>query len=212
MVVIVILVGMVAMRMVMVVPVMIMVMMNTIMRRMILSRMTVCFSASVRVAVTGIRAALGIKRRFDLNQPSPQPRHHRFDHVIAPDAQTLRHDLGRQVTVPEMPGDANQMLRVRAADFHQRLRCRDNFDQPAIFEHQRVTAAQRDRVFQIEEKFKPARARHHDAPPVPVVEIEHNGVSWRLAPAMLSPDLRRADHDSQFRSFGLKFLFMTSIT
>src|SRR5579864_8456288 len=91
-------------RMVMIVTVMILVVMNAITRRMILFRMTMCFTGSVRVAFAGIRAALGIKRRLDLDQPSPQPRHHRFDHVIASDTQTLRHDLGRQVTVSEMPG------------------------------------------------------------------------------------------------------------
>ena len=93
-----------------------------------------------------------------------------------------------------MPGEPNQMLRIGAPDLEQRLRRRDDLDQPTIVEYQGVAAAQRDRVFQIEQKLEPARAGHRHPPPVPVVEIEHDGIGRRLAPAMLSPDLRRADH------------------
>ena len=57
------------------------------------------------------------------------------------------------MAVAEMPGDPNQMLRIVAANFGQRLRRRDHLDQPAIVEHQRVAAAQRDRVFQVEQKL-----------------------------------------------------------
>ena len=93
-----------------------------------------------------------------------------------------------------MPGDPNQMLRIVAADLHQRLRRRHDLDQPAILEHQRVAAPQRDRVFQIEQEFKPARAGHHHPPPVTIVEIEHDGIGRRLAPAMMAANLRGADH------------------
>jgi hypothetical protein len=147
------------------------------------------------MAFARIRAALRIKRRLNLDQPGTQPLDHRFDHVVAPNAQSFGHDLGRQVTVAEMPGDANQMLRVLAPDFDKRLRRCDNFNQPAIFEHERVPAAQRDRVLQIEQEFKPARARHCHATPVTVVKIEHDGVGRGLVPAVMSVDLRCADHD-----------------
>jgi len=98
------------------------------------------------------------------------------------------------MTVTEMPADTDEMLRVLAADFQQRLCRRDDLDQPAILEHQCVATAHRDCLFQIEQELKPVRARHHHPPPMAIVEIEHNGVGWRLAPAMLRLDLRRADH------------------
>jgi hypothetical protein len=118
--------------------------------------------------------------------------------MIAPDAQSLGHDLRRQMPVAEMPGDPNQMMRVVAADLGQRLRRRDDLDQPVIVEHQRVAAAQRDRVFQIEQKFKSARAGHHHPPPVPIVKIEHDGICRRFRPAMLSPNSGGADHANIF--------------
>ena len=143
-----------------------------------------------RMGVTArVRAAFGIERRLDLDDARAQPLHHRLDDVIPADAQAFRHDLRRQMAVAEMPGDPNQMQRIGAADFEQRLRGRDHLDQPAVFQHQRIAAAQRDGVLQIEQEFQPARPRHRHPPPVPVVEIEHDGIGRGLRPAMLAQDL-----------------------
>jgi hypothetical protein len=148
-----------------------------------------------RMGVTArIGAAFGIERRLDLDDARAQPFHHRLDDVIAADAQAFRHDLGRQMTIAEMPGDPDQMQRISAADFEQRLCGGHHLDQPAVFEDQRIAAAQRDRVLEIEQEFQPARPRHRHPPPVPVVEIEYDGIGRRLRPAMLPEDLSRADH------------------
>jgi hypothetical protein len=157
--------------------------------------MIMAFSGCVRVALVRIGAALRIEWRLDLDRSGTQPLHHRLDHVIAPDAQAFRRDLRRQMSIAEMPCDANQVLRILAADFHQRLGRRNHFDQPAIIKHQCVTASQRDRMFQIEQEFEPARAGHRNATAVTIVEIEHHGIGRRLNPAMLSMYLRGADHD-----------------
>ena len=90
------------------------------------------------------------------------------------------------MAIAEMPGDPNQMLRIAAANLDQRLRRRHHLDQAAIVEHQRVAAAQRDGVFEVEQKREPARAGHRHPPPVPIVEIEHHGVCGGLLPAMLA--------------------------
>ena len=124
-----------------------------IVRRMSVRCMVVGVAGRMRVAVTGIGAAFWIERRFDLDQARPQPLHHCFDHVVAPDAQATSGDLCRQVTIAEMPGDTNQMLRIAAADFHQRLRRRHDLDQPAILKHQCIASTQGDRIFEIEQKL-----------------------------------------------------------
>jgi len=142
-------------------------------------RMLVMLVAPVGVAVRGglgIGAAFRIERRFDLDDAGPQPLHHCLDDVVAPDAQGLGHDLGRQMAVAKMPGDPDQMMRIRTLDLDQRLGRRNHLDQPAILQHQRVTAAQRDRIFEIEQEGQSARAGHSHAPPVAVVEIEHDRV------------------------------------
>ena len=123
-----------------------------------------------------IRAALGIERRLNLDDARAQSLHHRLDDVIPADAQALRHDLRRQMAVAEMPGNANQVQRIGAPNLDQGLGGRDHLDQPAILQHQRIAAAQCDCVFKIEQKLEPARTRHCHPPPVPVVEIEHDGI------------------------------------
>ena len=128
------------------------------------------------VRVAGIGAAFGIERCFDLDQARAQPSQHRLDHMIAADAQSPLRDLGRQVPIAEVPGEADQMLRIAPPDFQQRLGRGHHLDQSAIFEHQRVAAAQGDRMFQIEQEFQPARALHHHPPTVAIVKIEHDAI------------------------------------
>ena len=148
----------------------------------------------VAMAAAGIGPALRIERRFDLDYARAEPVHHRLDDVVAPDPQAPGHDLGRQMTIAEMPGEANQVLGIGTPDLGQRLRRRDHLHQPAVIEHQRVAAAQRDCAFQIEQEFKPACAGHRHTAPVPVIEIEHDGIGRRFGPAMLGADLGGADH------------------
>jgi hypothetical protein len=156
--------------------------------------MMVRFRRGMRVARIG--AAFGIKGRLDLDDARAKPLHHGFDDMIMPDTQGLSRDLGRQMPVAEMPGKANQMMRVAAADLEKPLRSGHDLDQPAVFKHQRVTAAQRDRVLKIKQEFKPPRARHHHPPPVTIIEIKHDGIGRRLAPAVLSQNLGSPDHRS----------------
>ena len=171
----------ITMMMVITVVIVIAVVVAMIMRGMIVSRLR-------------IRPALGIERRLDLDDARTQSLHHRLDDVIPADAQAFWHDLGRQMAVAEMPGNANEMQRIGAPDLDQGLGCRHYLDQPTVLQHQCVAAAQRDRVFQVEQELQPARPRHRHPPPVPIVEIEHDGIGRRLRPAMLSQDFCRADH------------------
>jgi len=142
----------------------------------------------------GVGAALGIERRFDFHDTRAEALDHVLDDVIPPDPQALADDLGRQMTIAEMPGQADQMKRILPTDFKQWLRCRNHLDQSPIFQNQRIAAAQRYRCFEIKQELKTARSRHHHPPPVTVVEIQHHGVGPRLRPMMLSLNLRCADH------------------
>jgi hypothetical protein len=141
-----------------------------------------------------IGAAFGIERRFDLDDARAQAFHHFLDDVVAPDPQALAHDLRRQMAIAEMPSEANQMERVAAADFEQRLRRGHDFNQTPVFQDQRITPTQRNGGLEVEQKFKSARACHRHPPPMPIVEIEHHRIRCRLRPMVLSLDLRSPDH------------------
>jgi hypothetical protein len=150
----------------------------------------------VRGVCGGIGAALGIERSLDLDHASAKPLHHRLDDMVTADAQALTDDLRRQMAVAEMPGDTYQMQGISAPNFSKRLGRRHYFNQPSVFQHQRVATAQRDGVLEIEQEFEAARARHRHPPPVAVVEIKHDRIGGRFHPPILSPNLRRAHHGS----------------
>src|SRR5262245_17811493 len=124
------------------------------------------------VMTAGIGAALGIERRLDLDDARAQPLYHRLDDVISANAQGFGHDLGRQMAISEMPGEADQMMRIGALDLDQRLRRCHHLDQSAVLKHQRIAAAQRDRIFEIEQEGEPARAGHRHPSAVTIVEVE----------------------------------------
>src|SRR5436309_3261295 len=97
---------------------------------------SVTWRIALRVTMAAaIGAALGIERRLDLDHPGAEPFDHRFDDVVAPDPQASGHDLRQQMTVAEMPGEANQMLWIGAPDLRQRLRRSDHLDQAPVVEH-----------------------------------------------------------------------------
>jgi hypothetical protein len=148
----------------------------------------------VRLMRRRIGAAFGIERRLDLDDAGAETTHHLLDDVIAADAQALRHDLRRQMAIAEMPGETHEMARIGAANLDQRLWCCDHLDAAAVFQHQRVAAAQGDGVFQVEQKFQSARSRHHHATAMTIVEVENDGVDRGLDPVILANDGSCADH------------------
>ena len=162
--------------------------------RMVMAGMMRMVIMRMAMRGAGIGAPFGIERRFDLDDACAQPLHHRLDHMIAADAQALGHQLCRQMAVAEMPGDPDQVMRIGALDLEQRLGRGDHLDQPAVLEHQRVTAAKRDGILKVEQKLQSTRARHRHAAAMPVIEIEHDSVGRRFLPAMLPENVGGADH------------------
>jgi hypothetical protein len=116
----------------------VMIVTTMIMFGMIVARMAMRF---VRVAVAGISATFGVERRLNLDDTRAQAPHHRLDDVIAPDPQTVSRDLRRQMAVTKMPSNPDEVPRVLTTNFKQRFRRRYDFHQPAVIEHQRITAA-----------------------------------------------------------------------
>jgi hypothetical protein len=150
---------------------------------------------SGRLMRSGIGAAFGIERRFDLDDLGAKTLHHLLDDMIAADAQALGHDLRRQMAIAEMPCEPHQMAGIGTTDLDQWLRRCDHLDQAAVFQHQSVAAAQGNGVFEIEQEFQSARPRHRHAATMTIVEVENDGVYRRLFPVVLAFDLSRADHE-----------------
>jgi hypothetical protein len=156
--------------------------------------MIIVIMMSVIMASADVGPAFGIERRLDLDHARAKPLHHLFDHMITTDSQVLAGDLDRKVAVAEMPGEPHHLPRVHTAKFDQRFGRRDDLNETAVLEHQRVAAAQRNGLRQVKQEFETARAGHGHAPPVAVVELEHNRIGRRVVPAARRLDRRCAQH------------------
>ncbi|SEN90977.1 hypothetical protein SAMN05443254_113138 [Bradyrhizobium sp. OK095] len=187
----------------------VMIMVIVTMMAVIVVRMVV---VAMRVPGIGIGAAFGIERRLDLDHAGTEALHHGLDDVVAADAQGLGHDLRRQMAVAEMPADTDKVVRIVAADLEQRLGRRNHFDQPSVLQHQRIAAAQRNGILQVEQEFETPGPRHRHAAAVPIVEIEHDRIRRRFREAVLSLNLRRPDHAHYPQSFSTLPSLMISIT
>ena len=173
-----------------------MIVMIVLVGRMIVMGVVVMPMIVMTIPAAGIGAAFRIERRVDGDDARAEALHHLLDHMIAPDAQALADDLCRQVPIAEMPGDPHQMIRIAAANLDKRLRRGDHFDEAAVFQHQRIAAAQRDGFLQVEQEFQPASADHRHAAAMPVIEIEHHRIGG-MRPISRRADLRGADHSVQ---------------
>ena len=80
-----------------------------------------------------------------------QPPYHVFQDMIFPNAQHGPQQLGRQMTIAQMPGNADQGRNIRGCDLQERLvQCLHVYD-GAIVKHKFITAAQMNRDGKIEQ-------------------------------------------------------------
>ena len=141
-----------------------------------------------------ISPALRIERRFDLQHLRAEALRHFLNHMVASNAQAPRRDFGRQVPIAEMPRDAHRQRRIRAADFRQRLRRCDDFDDAPVFKHDRVAASEHHGVRQIEEEFQTAHPGHGDAAAMALLGIEHDRIGGLAAPGAGGFDVMGGQH------------------
>ena len=80
---------------------------------------------------------------------------HVLDHVVVADAQAPWQDLGRQVAVAEMPGEAREVLAVGGCDLEHVLVRRMHRQPAAVLEAEPVALGERPRL----RRDRAARAR-----------------------------------------------------
>lgn len=128
-----------------------------------------------------ISATLRIERRFDACDLRSQLHHQFFQHVVAANADTIRENLCRHMTVAEMPGDAREMMRVARGDFGNRLARRDHAHDAAVFELQAVAVMQHRGFGEIEQEYGVLRAAHGDTAAVTAIMRQFDGVGFACA-------------------------------
>lgn len=149
-------------------------------------------AVGMRGSISLISTALGIEWRCDFDDAGAKANGHRRNDVIAPDANSHVQHLRRQMPVTQMPSEPRQMFRIGAADLQKRLTSGDDFDQPSVFQYQRIAPVQRDRGRQIEQEGGAFGSRHRNSAAMPVIEIEQDAIGRFACPGRSLFDRSRA--------------------
>ena len=123
-----------------------------------------------------IGAALRLERRLHHFDRGAEAARHLLQHGIAGDADAVGEQLGRDMAVAEMPGEARQMMRVARDDLRHRLLGGDHRDRASVLERNPVILLQPGGFRQVEQEHHVALAAHGDAPAVAPVMGQHHAV------------------------------------
>ena len=151
-----------------------------------------------------IGPALGVEGCLDRRHGGAKPAQHRLDDVIAADAQTLAEQLGRQMAIAQMPGDAHKMGAIAGRHLGECLRRRLDSDDAAILQHEPVAMFQRHSAGQIKQEGRATLCRHHHTPTMARVKIENDRVGSGLGPETGRIDGNGADHVSLPWNIGIE--------
>ena len=176
----------IAVMMIMIMARMIMVMRVALVRvtgMVVIVRMMIVRVAMI-VAAMLVGAAFRLERPLDLDDLGAKPLQHLGDDMILPDPQPFRPDLGLQVPVAEVPGNAGLMQGIASAHFQQRFGFGDDVDEAAVLQRIGIAMTEGRRLGQIDQDLQAAHCRDHAAPPPAVLEGQDDAVD-RLALADL---------------------------
>ena len=126
----------------------------------------------VMVAITTVSAAFRLERGLQLYKLRSEAMEHLLDHMIGPDSKNLVANFGRQMPVPQMPGEAHELLGILVPDFHNRLRSGLHYEQSPIFKLQGVPIGHRNRFRKIEKDVLALIRGQANAAAMARVEIE----------------------------------------
>ena len=104
----------------------------------------------MRDFVMVVRAAFGLKGGVKLQNRRSKAVKHVFDDVIRPNPKSVGANLGRHMTVAEMPRESRELTRVRVSDVDDGLGRRSNDEPRPVIELYAVSIGHCDRGGQIE--------------------------------------------------------------
>ena len=109
-------------------------------------RVTMMVSRRVRIS-TPFR----VEGRDDMGDRRAEPPYHVFQDMIFPNAQRGPEQLGRQMTIAQMPGNADQGRNIRGCDLQERLVQGLHIEDGTVIQQEFIAAAQMNRGGEIEQ-------------------------------------------------------------
>lgn len=141
-----------------------------------------------------IRPPIRLERRLDMHHLRAERLHHLLEHMIPADADRLEKDFRRGMPIAQMIGEPHHQARIGRANLRKLLRRGDDFDQPPIFQHQRIAATNVNRLWQVEQEFRAAHAGHRHPAAMTFLVIEHHAVGGFRLPCAFCGNEVRSDH------------------
>ncbi len=92
-----------------------------------------------------VSAAFRLEWSLDGDGANAEARQQGLGVAVACEAQAFRQDLDGDMAIPELPGETRKLADIGLAHFEQGLRLGDDFDQPAVIEHEGVAHPQHRR-------------------------------------------------------------------
>jgi hypothetical protein len=86
----------------------------------------------VSVTVVAVGAALGLEGNLYLSEVRPEVMEHVLNHVVGSNTQNLMANVGRQMPIAQMPGEAHKLSGILMPDFDNELRGGSDFKPPPI--------------------------------------------------------------------------------
>lgn len=126
----------------------------------------------VTVLMAAVSAAFRLKGRSQLYEGRSKAEQHVFDDVIGPNAERLTSELGRNMSIAEMPRQTHKLTGIPVGDIDDELRRCANDEPTAVLDLQAVSIAHRGRGVQVKKHLVALIRDLADTTAVPIVVIE----------------------------------------
>ena len=128
----------------------------------------------VMVIMTAVCPALGLERSIDLPENGAEAVKHILDHMVRTDTKGVVSNVGRQMTIAEMPCKAHKLARIFMPHLDNRLCGRLNHEPPPIVKLHTISIGHGDGLWKIEKDILPLIRREPNPASVPGIEIERD--------------------------------------
>jgi hypothetical protein len=138
----------------------------------------------VMMTMAAIGAPLGLKRVLDLRKVGAKHVEHLLDHVVGPNAKDLVADFSRQMSVPEVPGQARKLVRIVMPNLDDELGRRPDLEPSAVGKLQAITIGHGDGPGKVEQHVVALIRHEANAAAMTRIEIERKNTRGLIARPM----------------------------
>src|SRR5262245_11190160 len=130
---------------------------------------------AVTVAIAAVGTAFRLERSGQLQNLRTGALEHLLDHMIGPDAKNRLANFGRQMPISQMPGEAQELVRIFVPDFDNELRGGFDPQQSPVFKLQGISIGHGNRSRKIEKDIFALIRRQANTAAMAGIEIERDG-------------------------------------